>query len=184
MKTLLLRNWRNLLFVFIGVVLLFFFVPTQENFYLKNDIDYFKENSILTLFVIDFILFSPFLIILLRHVKTLKETIAAIAIYFTYLVIFFVFLKSILVGVALFINRQQTSSKVTKNYFAEYINTGSETMKSPCIYDVSKKESICDTRITDTVFKYSSSSNDTIKVTYPCGVLGIPFIENISVLKK
>lgn len=116
------RNKFNVLWFFTFTVLLFIFVPKQEEYYWKTDVKNFKDNFYLKFsLIISVLLTFIVLIINLIKRKNYQSIIISILGSILFCCWFFFFFQSIIISIILLINRKFENRLIEKQYKVLFI---------------------------------------------------------------
>ena len=160
-------------------ILVFYFGPRQEKYYLDQDIKQFKTvylvpTLIWTLGILSFGLFVFWLIKTKSFNRSVIWFLSTI-LTFSFIIFFF---QNILLGLALFANRQIKGEKVIKTYHASFM-AGTDNSKSNFIlYDASTKHITSDKKLVNELYQEGIKENDTLQLTMNEGLLGVTFKSN------
>ena len=161
----------------IFLILLFVFVPNQEKYYVDSDIKnfedkYYSKFSLLISLVLTIIVLI-FGIIKKKTVKTQINNLIGITIFCLW---FFVLFQSILIGFALFINRQSNVEEVVKNYKILYISRN----QSFLAYNLKNEKEYIDDETYKKIHKTNNLRNlengKVLKIIFNKGILGVNYI--------
>jgi len=176
MKQFLKKHRSRIIFWGIFILIVVYLAPRQSNFYLDEDIEYFKTKYLTPTLIGVWIFASVvFLIFLLAKVRPLMEAFYTI-LYFSTVVGFFLFIfQDIFLAGSLFINRQFKRESITKTYLASYLY-GTDINKSNFFpYDISNKHIATDSKLKEQLYYPGLKQNDTIILQLERGLLGIAY---------
>lgn len=177
MKQILIKNKTWIIYLSIFYILLFVFVPNQEKDYLKQDIENFEDKYYLKFAIIcSSILGLMVLTIGLAKKKTTEELLNNLISVLIFSFWFFVFFQSILIGLALFVNKQFKEVEISKSYKL----IGITEKKFLFAYNINSKNDFLDkddyrkiTKIKNIDHFYNGK---IIQLKFNKGILGINYI--------
>ncbi|MFT3701525.1 MAG: hypothetical protein QM802_04110 [Agriterribacter sp.] len=159
--------------------MLFYFAPTQNEFYLEDDISAFKYShlrpALTWLWII--ICFATLMIAFIKSSSIKFSLNALLYISFWAGGLLFIFQDLFLAG-ALFLNRQAKKDSFSKNYVVEYI--GIKSKESFRLYEASSEKSTWDHKLEDWFYTSGLTQNDTIAIPFNKGILGIEYPEKLT----
>lgn len=175
MKAFLLKYKWTILSWLIFLAILLFLAPKQKDYYLNNDIEDFKEHYLLpTLIWAGIAISMVFLVILIARDKPLKQSLLPfLYIIFTVAFLLFIFQDLFLAG-ALFINREFKTGSLQKVYVVKYTDV-ELTKNNFCLYDTLTKSISTDQKLIKLSFQPGLKPNDTVRLKFEEGLLGIKF---------
>jgi len=160
MLALIRKYWlRILIFLLLSFVLVYF-LPKQEEYYLRQDVDDFKRKAHSTLIVLEIVVWSLFLILFLRGIRSIKEVLRVAFFSVAILFVTYTLFKDTFTSMGLFVNR---------------LVVRGETKRS-CIMQKSVA-SIYDGCLIDSAYHSGVSSNDTVLISFKKGLLGVEYPE-------
>jgi hypothetical protein len=173
----LLNKYKfKIIYIVILSLLLFVFVPNQEDYYLDNDIINFKDKfywktSFIVIGIIAFLFFIKLAIKKVALEEKLNKVFASIIIGF----LFAVFFQPIIISSFLYINRCEKVNSITEKYKIMYIE-GNDLIA----YNKKNKETIFARDFNKFLIKTNINTlkiNDTLKLNFEKGLFGIKYIE-------
>jgi hypothetical protein len=173
-KTFLSKYKSKILWMIILGYLIFFFTPTQNEFYLEQDIQFFKRNFYWKFALVASGIFLLVILIfgVLKKWKR-KEFFAALLNVCLQCFILFILLKMVVIAIFLFTNRMIPVENYTTTYKIE--NASDSHIKMNNIHNA---EDYIRVRHSENIFKQLSVDNlkegDTITLKFQKGIWGIP----------
>lgn len=181
MINFLKKYWLNISIGCLLTVLIFFFIPNEENRYLESEIGLIKKKSHLVLLWTEIILFGSIFILVLIKTKKISELFFSIfGILLLALTFFFIF-DSIFLSSAFFLNKLTTSKIVDKKYTVTYLD---KDKKYLMLYDNTIQESITADKLLLTNDHLEINMRDTITISFKKGLLDFNFDPRIVFNKK
>ncbi|MBN8850722.1 MAG: hypothetical protein BGO55_30540 [Sphingobacteriales bacterium 50-39] len=189
MKFLKKYKWK-IAWLALWTLIIFYFIPRQDEFYLRSDKDNFSDASHRFLVFFEAAALS-FLIVWLslkveatgmlrRAWAVLQSTLIATF----YLALFYLFFHDAATAIGLFINRQTSHGVVRRAYVAEYFN-GDETKASNLhLYDIGAKSLQIDDTLSKSAYRIRPNIGDTLQVDLKKGLFNIPYFDSLTFRKK
>jgi len=178
MKRFLTQYWVRIVYWTIFLVVLFYFAPKQNDFYLDDDIAKFKHDhlrpALIWLWVIIGVIFL--VILFLKSISLKDSLIKLFYISCVTAALLFIFQDLFLAG-ALFLNTQIKKDSSSKNYVVEYL--GTEEKGNFHLYEPSTKKITIERKLEKSFYAPGLKQNETIAIQFNEGVLGIKYPENL-----
>jgi len=156
--------------------LIFYFAPRQREYYLDPDIKQFENHVLYPALYWIFGLVSAGLLV--YWLVTLKSVMQSARGFVSVIVasIFFIFMSErIMLGFALFANRQINRGKVTRTYQASFMAGPAPSKESFDPYDPTTKQIVIDTKLKNELYHVGLKQNDSITLTMNKGLFGLAF---------
>lgn len=173
----LLNKYKfQIIYYVILSLLLFLFVPNQEDYYLDNDISNFKDKyywktSFIVIGIIAFLFFLKLIIKKVSLEEKLNKVFVSIIIGF----LFAAFFQPIIISSFLYINRCKKVNTITEKY--KIIDIEGNNLIA---HNKKNKETIWENDFNKFHLKINSNTikiNDTLKLNFEKGILGIKYIK-------
>ena len=163
-------------FWIILTIVVWFWQPTQRNYYLDNDITTFKSNYLNPILIGTWIIVCLLILaISLKKTKSIKTSIKSLS-YFAFLFAAFLFFsQDLFLSAALFTNRQVKQNSFKKTYVVNYLAGTDKTKDNFIPYDISLKQISTDSKLTEKLYRPGLNQNDTITLKFDKGLFGIEF---------
>jgi len=169
------RNWKWLVGIGIFLLIYWFLVPYQYNYYLERDLIDFNLTE--TLIIIG-IIFLISLFVFFRFLSLEKDKSIRIMQTFVYSVLmgfgYLIWIQSIVIAIGLFINRMANSNNVTERFEITYVMKNGEV----------GIRSLEDQYFERTENKFAESDlnkikeGDTIKIGFQKGIFGKKYLKS------
>ena len=174
----IIKNKYNILYFLFFSLLLFVFVPSQEKYYFKSDIQKFESEFYLDLaLVISTKLSLIVLIVDLLKKNKPKEILNCVFGIIVFRCWFFFFFQSIIISLTLFVNRKFNIEKIEKEYKVIYVTEN----KLLSAYNIKNENDIINE---DEYLKHPQhqnlskiKTNEIIKLDFYKGILGVNSIK-------
>ena len=176
MKAFLVKHAWTIVYWIILLSIVLYFAPKQKDYYLDNDIAFFKSKYLTKILIDAWVLISgSFFVFFLLKIKSLKHFLNS----FLYISLFtaillFIFQDIFLSGV-LFVNRQFSKGDLQKIYTIDYPNGTQEVKDYYILYDASVKRIESDKKLKDKLYKQGLKRNDTVFLAFKQGLFGIAY---------
>ena len=173
-----------MLLILIWSVIILYFNPRQEQFYLVSDVDEFEKKSNWALTIFETGLFAFILVLSFIQLNKAKEILNISFYTILGLFLIYIFFHSTIAAVGLYVNRQTTGKHVKKGYIVQYLNQKKSERYNFFLVDMGKKESVIDRKLLDSLYAYGFNQNDTIFISFTKGLLGVNYFNKIIVTTK
>lgn len=175
MKKFLLKYWWPIFLVFFVTIMLFFFGPNEEKYYLAEDIKQYKHSQLpLLLFKFGVSIFVIYLLIAFIITKQIKGVLLSSLMAVVYITVFLFICRTIIFDCLLSINRLTNKGTVFKSFLVGYLD-GEKNKKSFILLPPESSSYLNENVIKDAFFNDSLNRGDTIYMTLNMGILHIPF---------
>lgn len=176
MKAFLLKHKRTIIFWIVFSAIVIYFAPSQHDYYLDDDIKYFKTNYLTPFLIWTGIVTSLIIFILVfTKTKSLKQSgVSFLSVGLTLTIYLFLF-QGLFLGGALFLNRLVKRESIQKNYVVNYLTGTDQTKNNFFPYELSSKHSIIDRKLRNKIYTSGLKQNDTITLKFDMGLFGIAF---------
>jgi len=176
MTVFLKKYWLGILLFLTWCLLVLYFNPRQQQFYLDSDIEQFKKRPHLVLIVIEACLF---ILILMTNTRNKKEQIIKGSIYtLLYLFFFHVFFQTTFTSIGLYINRLSSRTDIKKSYIVQYLNGAEMDKNALYLYDIDKKKITTERKLLHRLPTDNFHQNDTLHIKFTNGLLGLPYLNS------
>ena len=171
-------------FWLILMIIIWFWQPTQKNYYLDNNITTFKSNYLNPILIGTWIIACFFIFgISFKKTKTIKLWISGSSYFALSFAVFLFFSQDLFLATALFVNRQVKQDSFQKAYVVNYLAGTDKTKDNFILYDISLKRISTDRKLTERLYRPSLNQNDTITLKFDKGLFGIEF-QNKAIANK
>lgn len=163
----------NIILILLLAVLAFWFIPTQEDLYLKEDFKSIEKKSTKTLLWTMGFSALIILFIALKGVKKVGEVGNALfGIVALSLPIYLIF-KTIFLSAFLALNRVESTDHFERKYTTTFLmETGKQT---PLIYDFRARKTLFRDKVPKIEKLNGLKNGDTVIISFRLGLLGVPF---------
>ena len=166
------KYWLNLAIGMILLVLIFYIIPAQEKSYLEAESSAIRKKANWILIWTEGVLFSIFIILALRGLKSSKEFFWLLLNLLLLALPFFFLFTSVFLSAAYFLNKLSGKETVEKVYRVSYVDNKEKYLR---LWDNDSKESgRADQLLTENA-NGQLKPGDTVVVSFKKGLLGFNF---------
>lgn len=175
MKFLNKYKWTILIWI-IYLLIVFYFAPIQDAYYLDKDINNFKKQYLQPILILTgCILIVVLLIVWFKNIKSIKQLISPLFSATLTIAAFLFIFQYLFLAASLFINRQFKKDSIQRTYIANYLLETDQTKHNFYPLDLADKKISVDKKLTNKLYKVGIKQNDTIILIFYKGLLGIAF---------
>lgn len=176
MKKFFLKYKWTIIYWVILIVLVSYFAPSQNRYYLDQDIRQFKSQylipALIWIFGVMVVGFFVYWIIKTKSVRGSLLPLLYLSMVFAFLIFAF---QNVFLGLALFANRQVEKEKVTRVYTASFIPGTDQSKNNFSVFDPMTKKIQPDSKLTNELYRSGLTQSDTLILEMRKGLLGINF---------
>jgi hypothetical protein len=176
-KNFLTSNKQSILSLAVFFVVVIYFAPKQNDYYLDTDINEFKSRYLMpTLMWVGIAASILFLVLRLVFTRSIKHSFLPFLYVSCVIAIFLFWLQSLFLAGALFINRQFNKGVVTRQFAIGYVLQKDDVLEQFFPYEVSTGRKFSyDEKLKKILYRPGLQQHDTISVNFGKGLLGIEY---------
>lgn len=175
MKKFLLKYWWPIFLVLFVTVMLFFFGPNEEKYYLEEDIQQYKHSQLsIIIFKFGIVIFIIYLLIAFIIIRQIKGVLLSSLMAIIYITVFLFVGRTMIFDCLLYINRHINNGTVTKSFLVSYWD-GEKSKKNFILWTPNNKFYLHGNVIKNEFFNDTLNRGDTVHMTLNKGILDIPF---------